>query len=57
MFCDTNRVVVFIRFLTTNVLLTSILKLVVGPRRIHFIKVIKSGDMQYVEKSPSNGQL
>ena len=49
MFCDTNWVVALIRCSTTNALLALILKLVVGPRRIHFIKVSKSGNMQYVE--------
>ena len=39
MFCDANWVVVLIRFSTTNVLLALISKSVVGPRRIHFIKV------------------
>ena len=43
MFCDTNWVVVLIRFLTTNVLLALISKSVVEPRRIHFTKVSESG--------------
>ena len=57
MFWDTNWVVVLIRFWTANVLLALILKSVGRPRRSHFIKVSKSGDMRYVEKLPSNCQL
>ena len=54
MFCDTNSAVDLIWLSTGNVLLALILKSVVGPRRIHFIKVRKSGD---VKKSPSNCQF
>ena len=57
MFYDTNWIVVLIRFSTTNVLLALISKSVVGPRRIHFIKVSKRGIMRYVEKSRSNCEL
>ena len=57
MFCDTNWIVVLIRFSTINVPLVLILESVVGLRRIQFIKVSKSGDMRYVEKSPSNSRF